>query len=431
MPLVGVNWLIQKHIPPGVIGVWPSTVASIPAGWTRVTSLDARFVRQIPNASTNPGGTGGGLTDHTYVAHPHTYSHSQHTFGSGVGNEGDGGTSVQAGAPTAFSASAFHSHSAIPDSPSISASNNSSPSTWSAHIDPAHLTVIFIQSDGTPTGWAVNMVLWNNGAAPTGWSAYGSLDNRLHRGAAGAADGGTQAGNDSHTHTAAHSHAVGGTHTHVVTLGTPDATATHFVGSGGNDSSNDTHTHAVGTSTSGSNPTNSDSSTESSGTGDQAPAWQKMRAIQKTGSISTTAGVIAMWLGTIATVPTSFKLCDGTSGTPNLSQGNFVRAAATDGEVGNTGGAATHSHSTGAGHTHTSAATTHSHTMSATSGGNSAQHATAVVAGAVVAYFLHNHSVSVTATTTDLGTSSSAGTTVAANTVNAPTYTEIAYIQAL
>ncbi len=51
-------------------------------------------------------------------------------------------------------------------------------------------------------------------------------------------------------------------------------------------------------------------------------------------------GVITMWYGSIASIPTGWLLCDGTHGTPNLTGGIFVASA--DGVVlvpGQTGGA--------------------------------------------------------------------------------------------
>lgn len=68
---------------------------------------------------------------------------------------------------------------------------------------------------------------------------------------------------------------------------------------------------------------------------------------------STPAGIIAMWGGAIGSIPSGWRLCDGTNGTPNL-QGLFilgagnVSPAATSGfglaAIGSTGGGTTHAH---------------------------------------------------------------------------------------
>jgi microcystin-dependent protein len=81
------------------------------------------------------------------------------------------------------------------------------------------------------------------------------------------------------------------------------------------------------------------------------------------------SGVILMWSGSIATIPSGWLICDGTNGTPNLRD-RFVVGAGSTYAVEATGGAATvalaaanlpaHSHSfsgttsdRSAGHTHT------------------------------------------------------------------------------
>lgn len=72
------------------------------------------------------------------------------------------------------------------------------------------------------------------------------------------------------------------------------------------------------------------------------------------------AGVIVMWSGAVANIPSGWSLCNGTSGTPDLRD-RFVMGAGGTYTVGNTGGSAT---SSAAGsHTHTEAAAgSHNHT---------------------------------------------------------------------
>lgn len=56
-------------------------------------------------------------------------------------------------------------------------------------------------------------------------------------------------------------------------------------------------------------------------------------------------GIISMWSGTIANIPTGWALCDGTNGTPNLSGKFIVGYNATDGDynaIGNAGGEKQH-----------------------------------------------------------------------------------------
>lgn len=76
-------------------------------------------------------------------------------------------------------------------------------------------------------------------------------------------------------------------------------------------------------------------------------------------------GVITMWSGSVATIPTGWALCDGTNGTPDL-RSRFIVGAGSTYDPGDTGGASqvtltqgqmpSHSHSASA-----SSAGTHQH----------------------------------------------------------------------
>lgn len=70
------------------------------------------------------------------------------------------------------------------------------------------------------------------------------------------------------------------------------------------------------------------------------------------GGGSIPAGIIAMWHGLLANIPSGWLLCDGANGTPDLRD-RFVKGASAAEEAGDTGGAATHTHADHASHTHT------------------------------------------------------------------------------
>lgn len=73
-------------------------------------------------------------------------------------------------------------------------------------------------------------------------------------------------------------------------------------------------------------------------------------------------GMIMLWHGTVATIPSGWHLCDGTVGTPNLRNRFIVAAEKDDAGVAKakvygyyyqTGGSETHTHGfTGDGHVH-------------------------------------------------------------------------------
>jgi microcystin-dependent protein len=87
------------------------------------------------------------------------------------------------------------------------------------------------------------------------------------------------------------------------------------------------------------------------------------------------AGMIMLWSGSIASVPSGWALCDGTNGTPNLRD-RFVVGAGTTYAVNATGGASTvtlaetnlpsHTHSISATGTSGSSSVDHTHTFSGT-----------------------------------------------------------------
>ena len=82
---------------------------------------------------------------------------------------------------------------------------------------------------------------------------------------------------------------------------------------------------------------------------------------------SVPAGMIAMWHGTLATIPDGWYLCDGDNDTPDLIA-VFVRGVATAAtNPGGTGGADTHTHSDGS-----YAVASHTHAVSGTSANNTA-----------------------------------------------------------
>lgn len=72
------------------------------------------------------------------------------------------------------------------------------------------------------------------------------------------------------------------------------------------------------------------------------------------------SGVITMWSGSIASIPSGWYLCDGTNGTPDL-RSKFIVGAGSTYNPGNTGGSAD---ATLVSHTHTATVTDPGHTHS-------------------------------------------------------------------
>jgi len=66
---------------------------------------------------------------------------------------------------------------------------------------------------------------------------------------------------------------------------------------------------------------------------------------------TTSAGLIGVWAGTLATIPSGWVLCNGSNGTPDLRD-QFIKGAPDSTDPGGTGGNATHGHDSHAARSH-------------------------------------------------------------------------------
>ena len=136
-------------------------------------------------------------------------------------------------------------------------------------------------------------------------------------------------------------------------------------------------------------------------------------------------GMIILWSGSIASIPSGFALCDGTSGTPDL-RNRFIVGAGSTYAVDVTGGSAdatlpTHNH------TATSTSTDSGHTHPTVGGIGNAQGGGATFAAAYVSGITHTStSGTSTANVTTTTTVANAGTS--GTNANLPPYYALAYI---
>lgn len=340
----------------GVICMWPGTAASIPAGWTRVAALDGKYPKGTA-AATNPGTTGGSAThNHTSAAHLHSIASHTHTAGT-AGMVTVGQTARNTGGAIT-SATSGHTHT-TPTSTATAPNTDTAVATWAAVAsDPANFVVIFIESDGTPTKFPTGaIVLGNDGVAPPIGAQHTGSKNRFFKGAAAAGDGGGTGGAATHAHGGvAHNHTGMPTHTHTQTSDAPSATELRPVGIGQQADPN--HAHAVTFVSANALSTNATSA--DTGTDNGEPAYKKVVALLLAAA-GIDEGVIALWAGTLASIPTGWSLCDGSNGTPDL-RGVFPKMCDAVGEIGDTGGSAGHAHTSPAGHLH--ANSVHDHATS-------------------------------------------------------------------
>lgn len=407
-----------------VICLWTGTNASIPSGWSRETSLDAKYPKGTA-AATNPGTTGGALTHtHTTSSHAHTAAHT-HTIPDAGAVTGSTARDTGTTNPPLT-----HAHTGNPatNNPATSLAG-ATPSTDAINHEPPFVTVIFIKSDGTPTGLPNGAVaLWNEAAGgPSGWAlktASPDMRGRFLKGAAASGDGGSTGGGATHTgHTiASHDHGTNFSHDHgaAVTSSQNSTAATTGSISGANaGTATQTHTHSL---TPGTQATDAiTGNTDSVGSGANEPPYYEAAYLANTsGGNSIPDKIICLWIGTLASIPTNWVLCDGANGTPDL-RGQYVRGATTIAGLGGTGGSLTHTH-TATGHTHAVASHTHPITVGQGAGENRTAGATNAPTTA------HTHATWTTSGAASF-TSGSGTPTVDNQTDTQPPFSTVAFIQ--
>lgn len=402
----------------GVILPWLGTHAGVPSGFTRETTLDDKYPLGSP-ASTNPDVTGGAATHTHTTSHTHTVGSHTHTGGTtgnsaGTASDNAGATNVAKHPHTHTTSTTGGQTTTLDDDGNdVTASGSSLPSSYG---------VIWIESDGSPAGvpnggWA----LWADTTGPTDWAGEAGPAGLYLVGSAAAADAGTASGSATHLHAGtAHTHVIAD-HTHTGgNTGTPSATVA--LGAGASGHAGATHTHAVTVAVTASSASGSQTS-GNSGSADVAPAYHKLGVIvNNTGGASAPIGIIGAWLGTLASIPTGWVLCDGLSGTPDLRDKMILGAAADLTDAGGTGGATSHDHTDPATHTHTTA-----HTHTTTIGAESAS-TNAFTTGFAVAFATTGH-IHTGATTGSGGPASGATAEAIASATEYPPYRTVAWIQ--
>lgn len=233
------------------------------------------------------------------------------------------------------------------------------------------------------------IMIWSGALAsiPSGWllcdgtNGTPALDVKYIRGAysAGTRPSGTDVGTVGHTHTLgnstddAHTHATGsdGGHSHAAAgsgsdlyLGLREPTLALSLNDGAH-----AHTTPSGT-------TSAHTHTQNSSATYSPPYYMLGYIMYSVAEIMPDLPIdgIAMWTGSEADVPTDWAYCDGTGDTPDLRDKFLYGYKAGTNAVGDTGGAASHTHAlTNAG--------THTHTATVSNGGTSHSHAPATATG--------------------------------------------------
>lgn len=421
------NWsdAFDPGVANGIIFMWPSTVASIPAGWNRVAALDSKYPKGVATSGTDPGTTGGATSHtHTLPTHTHDTSHVHTTSANtsaavGTFNSSDGAVGTSAVLAT-------HVHTTPSTDSATVVSGTATPSVTTNNNDPARLEVIFVQSNGQPLGVPDGTLAITPDVVLTGWTDHAAATSRFLRGAGSGADGGTQVSSslDVHTHTlGAHTH-TGTSHAHTsATTNSVSSTRSLFAGpTSAVWATSHAHPITIGSATSGSLTSGGGASSGTSSLGTTEPPYINLRVKKNTsGADSMPVGLIGLWRGSLGSIPDNWALCDGTGGTPNLLA-KYPKAATAS--IGTTGGSLNPHDHTSPSHTHTTSG--HSHTM--TIGAQNASVANVSTTATVsVSNGTHTHTHGDTASTTPTVADSTSGTLV--STTSEPPYEEVAFVQ--
>jgi len=338
-------------VPNNIAVAWPSTAASIPANWTRETSLDTKHIRGAAAGADSDLVSALGATtvthtepgSHTPIQNSHVHDVSSST--------GIGSTAYNSGVATNTLAADTHSHSSLDSDPTTGTNQSKTITISAANNDPPFRKVIWIKSNGVPTGIPNGAyAFFDSDSLPGSWTRA-EADNFL-KGADAAGDGTGTGGtlNCTPTESGTHTH-IQDAHTHT---GTSSASAASVLGGGTGLAAGDGHHHPY---TLDSATAVNNASSVSFGATNHEPTFKKLNIILNgTGANSLPTGVIALYLGTNGSIPTDWSRF-------TTMDDQFLKGCNANGQVGNTGGSASHTH------TATCSTTSNAHTHTLTAGG--------------------------------------------------------------
>jgi len=342
-----------------IVFVWSGTHAAIPAGWSRETDLDGKYVLGA-DAAGDGGGTGG-QANHTHVSPAHTHTQNDHNHSVSAGKASG---SVNTGSGLQVAANEKHGHSTFNSRGETAVNQTTVVAFNTTSNDPPYHEIIWVKSDGTNDIADDMICMWETITPPASWqecngtSSSPDLRNKFLKGAAALGDsGGTGGSSDAHTHTqtAVHNHTQN-SHVHTAVNSTgPDNTANLSTFGSGTSPATSDHRHSVSlNAATATNQTNSVTLQN----GDGQPKWKQYKWIQnQTGGDAIEDGIIGIWLSTVGSIPADW--------TRVTAMDEFFHRAYSTGSLGDTGGVKQHSHTANS-HNHTQ--NTHNHTVTATRG---------------------------------------------------------------
>lgn len=370
--------------------------STIPSDYTIESSLFNKYIKQVPNACTNPGGCVGSAS-HTHSAACHTHcasgvgachAHSGNTSPSFVGNPVAAATTCTSHPTTSQTHSRpghNHSYTTASCDPGVTIGNNG-PHTHNAQCnDPSFITARFIKKTDSQSMRRTQipqngLVMW---ACPIACipSQYAVDTNTLCRFPKGVPNActlpGVTGGRSTHEHdciTHTHSACVPNHSSHAgFTTGEMNAPYGWYRPFTPNTPILlKSHTHGAGPASFGASGASSACvapAGHTHGTTSTFPQYSELAYIKKPDITMRKSGLpaktIVGWVDTLATIPPGLALTDGTLCTPNLLA-KFPKGVATACTCpGTTGGGNCHTHA-GDTHSHGAVNVCHSHTIAGT-----------------------------------------------------------------
>ena len=418
------NWsdAFDPAIPLGLIVMWPSTDATVPDGFRRTTDLDGHYLKGVPDGSTQPG-TVAGVATHAHVVPTHTHDTSHVHAHTGATSAAVGALNSTPNSAGAVAVLATHTHTRPALNSATVVSGATAPTSDTETNDPARLTVIFMESDGTPLGVPDGALGFMPDISVSGWTDYADATNRFLKGAAAAGNGGATAASalDNHNHSVdAHTH-TGTAHVHTGTTGSVSSANTLTAGAQ-QVLWTASHTHPISAASTSTQALASGGSGTSGNSAGNDPPYRNVRVKENTlGVPDLPVGLICAWRGSIGSIPDFWQLCDGTNGTLDLF-GVHPRGATAS--IGGTGGSLNpHDHTTPS-HNHTTTGHAHSETIASAAAVTQGSSVTVTVS---VATGTHTHTGTNTDSTTPTVASVTSGTL--ASTTSEPLHEEVAFVQ--
>jgi len=360
---------------------WPESDASIPTDWTRDTNFDDHFLQGDDETFTGAATTAAATHLHSIPVHTHTAATHSHRFSGAAASAISNSSRTSSKPVVRYCVRWSHSHTQIGgNSTAVTYQNASAQNTGTTGALPPYYTMIMIGPDDALQDIPDDAVCFTDeSTAPTGFSITDgtagtpNLDDKFLLGADTGNDGGGTGGTATHTHTSSgHTHTAN-SHSHAsITCGSATTIGAFSPLSAPTPTTPSAWHHGV--SMSSATSSNLDSDSPSTDAISSEPAYIKLLGIQNTsGSATLPDDVVIPWVASAASIPAGWDLMDG-GGTTTDCRDKQIKVTETPGEIGDTGGAdshthtVTHNHTTTGTHTHSTGETDHLTTYTIDSG---------------------------------------------------------------